>query len=68
MSELVKTQFPGFKKDKKHNVVINTDIRQYEDYVRQLNKSKQFKQMQQEINDLKQLVLTLLPKPGTSTT
>ncbi len=60
MSDLVKTQFPGFKKDRKHNVVINTDIRQYEDYVRQVNKSKQFSKMAEEIASLKELVNSLI--------
>lgn len=65
MGDLKKTKFPGYMKDMEHNVVINTDTRQYEEYLRQVSKSKQFQNMKKELSELKTIVAQLIKDKST---
>lgn len=60
MSHAAKTTIPGYKKDKRNNVVINTNVHQYEQYVRQIAKSKEFNAMKKELDALKSIVAQLV--------
>lgn len=66
MDSLVKTSYPGYKKDARNNVIINTNTDQYQTYVQQISKSKQFKQMKNELDELKRAVAALTLKGNTA--
>jgi hypothetical protein len=62
MSDTVKTNYPGYVKNKKTNVVINTDINQYQNYLRQVNKSKEFQAMKAQVEEMREMLALLLEK------
>ena len=60
--KFAQTNVPGYVKDPSTNVVINTDAGQYETFIRQRDKSKEFNQMKAELTDIKALLQEILSK------
>lgn len=63
---LVKTSAPGYMKDPKTNVVINTDAHQYADYVRQKTNAREFNRMKTELAEMKQQIALLLSQKANT--
>jgi hypothetical protein len=47
--ELVKTNIPGFSKDMKSNVILNTDMSKYKRIQMDRQKNKEFENLKQDV-------------------
>lgn len=59
MAEFVKTDMPGFVRDKQTGIIINNNIDQYKEFARQREKSKEYNNMKAELASMQQQIAKL---------